>query len=89
MTIRKTVQDYAKMEEAMADTRKYTGLADAAIRELNEDLKKMDTRTSREELNQLAGTAGRLGITSKADILEFVDAANQIKVALGDDLGGG
>ena len=89
MTVRKTVQDYAKMEEAMADTRKYTGLADAAIRELNEDLKKMDTRTSREELNQLAGTAGRLGITSKADILEFVDAANQIKVALGDDLGEG
>ena len=89
MTVRKTVQDYAKMEEAMADTRKYTGLADAAIRELNEDLKKMDTRTSREELNQLAGTAGRLGITSKAAIMEFVDAANQIKVALGDDLGEG
>ena len=89
MTIRKAVQDYAKMEEAMADTRKYTGLTDEAIRDLNEDLKKMDTRTSREELNELAGTAGRLGITSKASILEFVDAANQIKVALGDDLGEG
>ena len=89
MTIRKSVEDYAKMEEAMADTRKYTGLADAAIRELNEDLKKMDTRTSREELNGLAGSAGRLGITSKTAILEFVDAANQIKVALGDDLGEG
>ena len=89
MTIRKTVQDFAKMEEAMADTRKYTGLEDTAIRELNEDLKKMDTRTSREELNELAGVAGRLGITSKAAILDFVDAANQIKVALGDDLGEG
>ena len=87
MTVRKTVQDYAKMEEAMADTRKYTGLADTAIRELNEDLKKMDTRTPREDLNELAGVAGRLGITSKAAILEFVDAANQVKVALGDDLG--
>ena len=89
MTIRKTVQDFAKMEEAMADTRKYTGLTDTAIRELNEDLKRMDTRTSREELNELAGVAGRLGITSKAAILDFVDAANQIKVALGDDLGEG
>lgn len=87
--IRKSVGEFATMEEAMADTRKYTGLADAAIRELNEDLKKMDTRTSREELNQLAGSAGRLGITSKSAILEFVDAANQIKVALGDDLGEG
>jgi len=87
MTIRKTVQDYAEMEEAMADTRKYTGMSDAAIRDLNEDLKKMDTRTSREELNELAGAAGRLGKTSKKDILEFVEAGNMIKVALGDDLG--
>ena len=89
MTIRKTVQDFAKMEEAMADTRKYTGLTDEAIRDLNEDLKKMDTRTSREELNELAGAAGRLGKTSKRDILEFVEAGNMIKVALGDDLGEG
>ncbi len=87
LTIRKAVQDFAKMEEAMADTRKYTGLTDEAIRDLNEDLKKMDTRTSREELNDLAGAAGRLGKTAKQDILEFVDAGNMIKVALGDDLG--
>ena len=89
MTIRKSVEDYAKMEEAMADTRKYTGLTDTAIRELNEDLKKMDTRTSREELNELAGAAGRLGKTSRQEILDFVEAGNMIKVALGDDLGEG
>lgn len=89
LTIRKTVQDYAKMEEAMANTRKYTGLTDEAIRNLNEDLKKMDTRTSREELNELAGVAGRLGKTSRQDILDFVEAGNMIKVALGDDLGDG
>ena len=53
------------MEEEMANVRKYTGLADEGVRELNEDLKKMDTRTSREELNQLAGTAGRLGNPAK------------------------
>ena len=89
MTIRKSVQDYAQMEEEMADVRKYTGLADEQVRALNESLKRMDTRTSREELNQLAGAAGRLGISSKQDILEFVDAADKIKVALGDDLGEG
>lgn len=89
MTIRKTVQDYAKMEEAMADTRKYTGLTDAAVRDLNEELKGMNTRTSREELNELAGAAGRLGKTSKDDIMDFVKAGNMIKVALGDDLGEG
>ena len=89
VAVRSSVKAYASMEEAMADTRKYTGLSDAAIRELNEDLKKIDTRTSREELNELAGAAGRLGKTSRQDILDFVDAGNQIKVALGDDLGEG
>lgn len=88
-SIRKTVQDFADMEEAMADTRKYTGLTDDAVRDLNDDLKKMNTRTSREELNALAGAAGRLGKTSKKDILDFVEAGNMIKVALGDDLGEG
>lgn len=89
MTIRKTVQDYAEMEESMADVRKYTGLSDEAVRDLNEDLKEMNTRTARKELNELAGAAGRLGKDSKEDILEFVDAGNMIKVALGDDLGEG
>lgn len=87
MTVRKCVQSFADMEEAMADTRKYTGLTMDVVRELNEEFKNMDTRTSREELNELAGAAGRLGITSKDKILEFVDAANMIKVSLVDDLG--
>lgn len=89
MTIRKVVSDYAEMEEEMANVRKYTGLADSAVRELNDDLKKMDTRTSREQLNQLAGSAGRLGLQGKRDILDFVEAGDMIQVALGDDLGEG
>ena len=89
MTIRNVVKDFAKMEEEMANVRKYTGLSDAEVRVLNEDLKKMDTRTSREELNQLAGAAGRLGITSIDAIKDFVEAGNMIEVALGDDLGDG
>ena len=89
MTMRKAVQDYAAMEEEMANVRKYTGLSADGVRTLNEELKKVDTRTSREELKQLAGSAGRLGITSQDSILEFVDAADKIKVALGDDLGDG
>lgn len=88
-TIRKSVEDFAQMEEEMADVRKYTGLADAAVRDLNEDLKRMDTRTSREQLNRLAGSAGRLGKDAKKDILEFVEAGDMINIALGDDLGDG
>lgn len=89
MTIRKSVQNFAEMEEQMADVRKYTGLTADEVKDLNEEFKKMDTRTSREELNQLAGAAGRLGITSKEGIKDFVDAADKIGVALGDDLGEG
>lgn len=52
-----------------------------------ESFKAMDTRTARAQLNDLAGDAGRLGITSKQQILDFVEAADQINVALGEDLG--
>lgn len=88
-TIRKCVNDYAEMEEAMADVRKYTGQTAEQVHEMNEDFKRLDTRTSREQLNALAGAAGRLGITNKKMIEEFVDGADKINVALGDDLGEG
>lgn len=89
MTIRKCAQAYADMEESMANVRKYTGQTDGEVRRMNEDFKRMDTRTAREQLNELAGSAGRLGITSKDMIEEFVDGADKINVALGDDLGKG
>lgn len=86
-TVRTCTDAFASMEDVMANTRKYTGQTDEQVREMNEDFKKMDTRSSREQLNELAGAAGRLGITSKEGIEEFVDAADKISVALGDDLG--
>lgn len=89
MTIRKCAQAYADMEESMANVRKYTGQTDEEVRRMNEDFKRMDTRTAREQLNELAGSAGRLGITSKDMIEDFVDGADKINVALGDDLGEG
>jgi TP901 family phage tail tape measure protein len=89
MPIRKCAQAYADMEESMANVRKYTGQTDEEVHRMNEDFKRMDTRTAREQLNELAGSAGRLGITSKDMIEEFVDGADKINVALGDDLGEG
>lgn len=87
-TARKAVESYAAMEQEMANVRKYTGMTAEQVQDLNEEFKKMDTRTSREGLNQLAQEAGRLGKTSKEDILGFVRASDQINVAL-DDLGEG
>ena len=87
MTVKKSVDQFAQMQEAEAQVQKYTGMTAEQVTRLNETFKKMDTRTSREELNALAGDAGRLGITSQQAIEEFVDGADKIRVALGDDLG--
>lgn len=86
---RQYVEDYAQMEESMANVRKYTGQSNEEVHQMNEDFKRMDTRTAREQLNELAGSAGRLGITNKEMVEEFVDGADKINVALGDDLGEG
>lgn len=82
------VEAYAEMDQEMANVRKYTGMSAEQVNALNEEFKKMDTRTSREELNMLAQEAGRLGKTSHEDVLGFVKAADKINVAL-DDLGEG
>lgn len=81
------IDAYAKMDAAIRDVGKYTGLTDAELKALNEDLKQIDTATPREQLNALAADAGRLGITSREDIQAFVEAADVINVALGEDLG--
>ncbi len=81
------VNEYSEMAEHMSGVKKYTGLADDAVRSLNDDFRAMDTRTPRQQLNDLAADAGRLGIQSKQQVLDFVQAADQINVALGEDLG--
>lgn len=88
MAGRKAVNAYADMDQEMANVRKFTGMTGEEVIAMNEDLKKVDTRTFREELNKLAQEAGRLGKTEKEDVLGFVRAADKINVAL-DDLGEG
>lgn len=87
LTMRQCVDEYAKMDEAQSQVTKYTGMSATEVQRLNEQFKQMDTRTPREELNRLAGEAGKLGITGVDNVREFVEAANQINVALGEDLG--
>lgn len=81
------VRDYASMEEAQAQVIKYTSMEREEVAKLNEEFKKFDTRTAREELNLLAAEAGKLNITAREEVAGYVDAANQINVALGEDLG--
>lgn len=84
---RKLANDVAKMDDVYSDVMKTTGKTRDEVLELNEAFKQMDTRTSRESLNMLARDAGKLGIDGTRDILDFVEAGNQINVALGEDLG--
>jgi TP901 family phage tail tape measure protein len=87
LKFRQLSQDVAKLDDTYSDVMKTTGMTRDEVVALNEALKRMDTRTSREELNLLARDAGKLGISGKKDILGFVEAGNQIRVALGEDLG--
>lgn len=86
-TVKSCVEKFASMDEEMTNVRKYTGQTADEVERMNEDFKKMETHTAREKLNQLAGDAGRLGITASSMVEEFVDGADKINVALGDDLG--
>jgi TP901 family phage tail tape measure protein len=84
--LKKAKEEAAKMDDAYADVMKTTGMTKDEVLEINEAFKKMNTRTGREELNMLARDAGKLGVAKK-DVLGFVEAGNQINVALGEDLG--
>ena len=86
--MRDNVNAYIELDAEMANVQKYTGMTRQSVEELNEEFKDIDTRTSVVELNKLAEEAGRLGKTSKEDVLGFVKAADIINVAL-DDLGEG
>jgi TP901 family phage tail tape measure protein len=77
----------AKLSDQQADIRKTTGLTAAGVDELEKSLKSLDTRTKREDLRSLAAEAGKLGMTGVEDIAKFVEEADKIKVALGEDLG--
>lgn len=79
----------AELDDVYADVMKTTGLTHDQVEKLNEAFKKMNTRTSREQLNQLAYEAGKLGINSAEAVAQFVSASDKINIALGDVLGEG
>lgn len=79
----------AELDDIYSDVMKTTGLLHDEVKALDEELMKLDTRTSREQLLMLARDAGKLGITGRENVLDFVEAADKINVALGEDLGEG
>lgn len=84
MAGRKAVNAYAEMDEQLANTRKYTGMAVEDVNRLNDAFVNMDTRTTRAKLNELAQEAGRLGKNTLESVQGYVEAADIINVALVD-----
>ncbi|MBR1882723.1 MAG: phage tail tape measure protein [Muribaculaceae bacterium] len=84
MAGRKAVNSYAEMEEEIANTIKYTGMARSEVDAMNEAFRNMDTRTGRDKLNELAQEAGRLGKNTRESVQGYVEAADIINVALVD-----
>lgn len=84
---REAVNYMATISDAEADVIKTTGLTQEKMELLNKELSKIDTRTGRIQLLSLAKEAGRLGNSSVSDIARFVQEADKINVALGEDLG--
>ena len=76
----------AKFAEQLTNIRKVALSTTEEVAQLSKDLSKIETRTSIEELNNLAYAGAKLGITTQ-NLAGFVRAADQVNVALKEDLG--
>lgn len=74
---------------SLTDIRKVAGLAKEDIDDLSRSLAKIDTRTSTEGLAQLAYQGAKLGMSKYGveGMAGFVRAADQINVAIGEEMG--
>lgn len=80
---KKSIEESASaLKKAKELVRKFTGLSAEDVDDLNERMKAIGTPSSMVQLNRLAAAAGMFGITDKGKILEFVEAADKVKIAL-------
>lgn len=86
---RESVDELLKVSDLMTGVEKTTGLASEQVRELWNEFDNLNTRTSKQELLNIAQIGGRLGITDKEQIKEFTEEIDKIYVALGDSFQGG
>ena len=86
---RESVDELLKVSDLMTGVEKTTGLASEQVRELWNEFDELNTRTSKQELLNIAQIGGRLGINDKEQIKEFTEEIDKIYVALGDSFQGG
>lgn len=88
MSFRKLAEDVAHMDDVYADVMKTSGASKEQVLTMNEAFKKVDTRTTREEMNKMAEELGRMGVPV-TDLTRATIAADKAAVALGDTFKGG
>ena len=79
-----------KFADQLTDIRKVALSSTDEIAKLSRELAKIDTRTSLEELNRIAYAGAKLGVQTQGGTMAlagFVRAADQVNVALKEDLG--
>ena len=79
-----------KFADQLTDIRKVALSTTDEVANLSRELAKIDTRTSLEELNRIAYAGAKLGIQTQGGTMAlagFVRAADQVNVALKEDLG--
>ena len=76
----------ANFAEQLTNIRKVALSTQGDVAQLAKELSKIETRTSIEELNNLAYAGAKLGVTTQ-NLAGFVRAADQVNVALKEDLG--
>jgi hypothetical protein len=79
-----SIKYMADLSDELANIRKTTGLSAQGVDELNRSLSKIDTRTSKKNLREIAVGLGQIG--EKANI-ENIRAIDTVVVALGDEFG--
>lgn len=82
--IKEMIKANLQLSDSFADIQKTTELPTEEIKELSKSIDSIDTRTSQQQLHELAAVAGQLGLKSQTDILGFVKASNMISVSLNE-----
>ena len=77
-----TADDLMTLSDKMGEVRKTTGFTADEVGRLSDNLAKLDTRTSIENLLSISARGGQLGLKAQEDIRGFTEAANQLMVAL-------
>lgn len=83
------ISDNLKFSDQLNDIRKVSGLTTAEVNKLAVNLSKLDTRSTIQSLAQDAYVGSKLGMGKYGveGLENFVKAANQVKVALSEDMG--